>query len=112
MNHICVLTLNGSSEVKYQLGELQKPQLLLEFRGTDLSEMAAAAVLKLEAIKPLPATTKKKQMVIVATQVMNQVIDHLKNRPEATLSLTGDVGADWRVYTVPDFALYDQTIKV
>lgn len=62
-----------------------------EFRGTDLSEIASAAMLKLGAIKALPASAKKKQMVVVATQVINQAVDHLKNRPEATLSLSGDV---------------------
>lgn len=112
MNHICVLTLNGGAEVNYQLDDLKKPRLVLEFRGTDLTEIASAAMLKLGAIKPLPATTKKKPMVIVADQVINQTVDHLKNRPEATLSLSGDVGAEWRVYNVPEFNLYDQTIKV
>lgn len=112
MNHICVLTLNGGAEVTYQLDELNKSRLALEFRGTDLSEIASAAMLKLGSIKPLPATAKKKQMVVVATQVLNQTLDHLKNRPEATLSLSGDVGAEWRVYNVPEFNLYDQTIKV
>ncbi len=112
MNHICVLTLNGGAEVTYQLDELNKSRLALEFRGTDLSEIASAAMLKLGAIKPLPASAKKKQMVVVATQVLNQTLDHLKNRPEATLLLTGDIGAEWRVYNVPEFNLYDQTIKV
>ena len=111
MNHICVLTLNGGAEVTYQLDELNKSRLALEFRGTDLSEIASAAMLKLGAVKPLPASAKKKQMV-VATRVLNQTLDHLKNRPEATLLLTGDVGAEWRVYNVPEFNLYDQTIKV
>ena len=69
-------------------------------------------MLKLGAVKPLPASAKKKQMVVVATRVLNQTPDHLKNRPEATLLLTGDVGAEWRVYNVPEFNLYDQTIKV
>jgi hypothetical protein len=69
-------------------------------------------MLKLGSIQPLPASPKKKQMVVVATQVLNQTLDHLKNRPEATLSLSGDVGAEWRVYNVPEFNLYDQTIKV
>ena len=55
MNHICVLTLNGGAEVTYQLDELNKSRLVLEFRGTDLSEIASAAMLKLGAIKPLPA---------------------------------------------------------
>ena len=112
MNHICVLTLNGGAEINYQLDELKKPRLVLEFRGTDLTDIAAAAAAKLETIKPLPATLKKKQMVTVASQVINQTLDHLKNTPHATLSLTGDVGADWRVYNVPEFNLYDQTIKV
>ena len=112
MNHICVLTLNGGAEVNYQLDDLKKARLMLEFRGTDLSEIASAPMLKLGAIKPLPATVKKKQMVIVATLVINQLVDHLKNRPEATLSLSGDVGAEWRVYEVPEFNLYDQTVKV
>ena len=112
MNHICVLTLNGGAEVTYQLDELNKSRLVLEFRGTDLSEIASAAMLKLGAVKPLPASAKKKQMVVVATRVLNQTLDHLKNRPEATLLLTGDVGAEWRVYNVPEFNLYDQTIKV
>lgn len=98
--------------MNYQLDDLKKARLMLEFRGTDLSEIASAAMLKLGAIKPLPATVKKKQMVIVATQVINQLVDHLKNRPEATLSLSGDVGAEWRVYEVPEFNLYDQTVKV
>jgi hypothetical protein len=111
MNHICVLTLNGGAEVTYQLDELNKSRLALEFRGTDLSEIASAAMLKLGAVKPLPASAEK-QMVVVATQVLNQTLDHLKNRPEATLLLTGDVGAEWRVYNVPEFNLYDQTIKV
>lgn len=96
----------------YQLDDLNKARLVLEFRGTDLSEIASAAMLKLGSIKPLPATAKKKQMVVVASQVLNQTLDHLKNRPEATLSLSGDVGAEWRVYNVPEFNLYDQTIKV
>ena len=112
MNHICVLTLNGGAEVTYQLDELNKSRLALEFRGTDLSEIASAAMLKLGAVKPLPASAKKKQMVVVATQVINQAVDHLKNRPEATLSMPGDIKADWRVYNVPEFNLYDQTIKV
>lgn len=111
MNHICVLTLNGGAEVTYQLDELNKSRLVLEFRGTDLSEIASAAMLKLGAVKPLPASAEK-QMVVVATRVLNQTLDHLKNRPEATLLLTGDVGAEWRVYNVPEFNLYDQTIKV
>lgn len=96
----------------YQLDDLNKARLVLEFRGTDLSEIASAAMLKLGSIKPLPATAKKKQMVVVASQVLNQTLDHLKNRPEATLSMSGDVGAEWRVYNVPEFNLYDQTIKV
>ncbi len=112
MNHICTLTLSGGAEVTYQLDELNKPVLALEFRGTELSEIASAAMLKLGAIKPLPATAKKKQMVIVATQVINQTVEHLKTRPEATLSMPGDIKAEWRVYNVPDFNLYDQTIKV
>ena len=112
MNHICVLTLNGGAEVTYQLDEVKKPLLLLEFRGTDLGKIASAAIEKLGTVKPFPATAKKKQMTLVATQVINQVVDHLKNRPEATLSLSGDVGAEWRVYNVPEFNLYDQTIKV
>lgn len=112
MNHICVLTLDGGAEVLYQLEDLKKSRLVLEFRGEDLSAIASAAMLKLGAIKPLPATTKKKQMVVVATQVINQAVDHLKNQPQATLSMSGDVRADWRVYNVPEFNLYDQTIKV
>ena len=112
MNLICVLTLNGGAEVTYQLDDITKPRLTLEFRGEDLSEIAAAAVLKLGTIKPLPATAKKKQMVVVATQVINQMVDHLKTHPEATLSMAGDVNAEWRVYNVPEFNLYDQTIKV
>ena len=40
MNHICVLTLNGGAEVTYQLDEVKKPLLLLEFRGTDLGKIA------------------------------------------------------------------------
>ena len=111
MNHICVLTLNGGAEVTYQLDELNKSRLVLEFRGTDLSDIASAAMLKISSIKPLPASAEK-QMVVVATRVLNQTLDHLKNRPEATLLLTGDVGAEWRVYNVPEFNLYDQTIKV
>lgn len=112
MNHICVLTLEGGSEVNYQLDEIKKSRLALEFRGSDLSEIASAAMLKLGAVKPLPATAKKKPMVLVATQVINQAVDHLKTRPEATLTMVGDVRIDWRVYNVPDFNLYDQTIKV
>lgn len=112
MNHICVLTLNGGAEVTYQLDETKKSRLLLEFRGTDLGAIAEAAMQKLNAIKPLPATAKKKQMVLVATQVINQMIEHLKTHPEATLSLSGDVGGEWRTYTVPEFNLYDQTITV
>lgn len=110
--HICVLTLNGGGEVTYQLDNLTKPLLSLEFRGEDLSGIAEAAVLKLGTIKPLPATPKKKAMVLVATQVLNQAVNHLKTHPETTLSMAGDVKVDWRVYNVPEFNLYDQTIKV
>lgn len=112
MNHICVLILNGGTEVTYQLDEIKKSRLILEFRGTDLAGIAEAVTATLNDVKPLPATAKKKQMVLVATQVINQMVDHLKNRPEATLSLSGDVGGEWRAYTVPDFNLYDRTFTV
>lgn len=112
MNHICVLTLNGGAEVTYQLDEVKKPLLLLEFRGTDLGKIASAAIEKLGTVKPFPATAKKKQMTLVATQVINQAVDHLKERPETTLAMAGDVSIDWRVYNVPDFNLYDQTVTV
>ena len=51
-------------------------------------------------------------MTLVATQVINQAVDHLKERPETTLAMAGDVSIDWRVYNVPDFNLYDQTVTV
>lgn len=112
MNHICVLTLNGGSEVGFSMGDSTKAQLKLEFRGTSLADMAQKAIEVLKGITVSPSTQKKKPMVLVANETINQAISHLDENPSVNLNMAGDINVLWQAYTVPDFNLYDQTFTV
>lgn len=107
------MTLNGGSDLKYKLeDQAEKPQVVLEFRGTDVGAMAEAAMLALGTIKLLPATAKKKAMVLVGQELVNQVVAGLKERAHQHFDITGDISASWKVYNVPPFAMYDKTYQV
>lgn len=113
MNHICVLTLTGGSELLYKLEDLtEKPKLVLEFRGSDLSQIGETAMLALGSVKLLPATAKKKAMVLVGQEMINQTVAALKERSHQNFDVPGDINSSWRVYNVPDFAMYDKTYQV
>lgn len=113
MNHICVLTLSGGSDLQFKLeDQAQKARVVLEFRGSDLGAMADAATLALGTIRLLPATAKKKAMVLVGQEMVNQVIAGLKDRAHQHFDITGDISASWKVYNVPPFNVYDKTIVV
>lgn len=83
----------------------------MEFRGTDLGQMSEAAMLALGEISFVPAA-KKKAMVLVAQEMINQTVAGLKERSHQHFEISGPIGSSWRVYNVPDFALYDKTYKV
>ena len=113
MNHICTLTLSGGSDLLFKLeDQVEKAGVTLEFRGNDLGAMAESAILALGTIRLLPATPKKKAMVLVGPEMVNQVIAGLKDRSHQHFDITGDINGSWKVYNVPPFNVYDKTITV